>query len=312
MTTRTKLKYTAWGVATATVGSKSDTKYRFNGNAEDVEGLVYYRARSYVPRWGAMVSADVVTPSYLRPQSLNRYAYVENNPVSWIDPSGRTPVGIAANATAVGGAGLIGIPPEHQGQGYHSDILSDLFALAPSVLDAVLGNDPYLLPEESEVAGPETEEKWAIDDATEQGAVDPVFYADPFWTDFTYRYQVGEGADVVISIHDVEIDSADLEGVEPGASVTLQLFDLHLGANTILGDNRARVQADGSIRLEPGPFDFDHQEGGRPGRNALTAVGRLLYDPGTPFRVYVAGSSRGTRTPPPTAPTMPLVYGVTR
>jgi len=63
-TKQTDLDYTPWGMATATWGSTSDTQYRFNGNTEDVDGVVYYEARSYAVRWGAMMSADTVVPSH--------------------------------------------------------------------------------------------------------------------------------------------------------------------------------------------------------------------------------------------------------
>ncbi|MBI4267637.1 MAG: hypothetical protein HY662_02515 [Chloroflexi bacterium] len=37
---------------------------------------------------GRFISADTIIPSYLNPQSLNRYTYVYNNPLKYIDPTG--------------------------------------------------------------------------------------------------------------------------------------------------------------------------------------------------------------------------------
>jgi len=51
-------------------------------------GLMYYGARYYDPTLGRFVSADTLVPNAGNPQSLNRYAYVLNNPVKYADPSG--------------------------------------------------------------------------------------------------------------------------------------------------------------------------------------------------------------------------------
>lgn len=55
---------------------------------DDPTGVVYLRARQYPPDIGRFVSADPVLGSLGMPRTLNRYAYVVNNPVTWIDPSG--------------------------------------------------------------------------------------------------------------------------------------------------------------------------------------------------------------------------------
>ena len=54
-------------------------------------GLMYYHARYYHPALGRFVSADTIVPEPGNPQSLNRYAYVTNNPLKYIDPSGHFP-----------------------------------------------------------------------------------------------------------------------------------------------------------------------------------------------------------------------------
>ena len=45
-------------------------------------------ARYYDARIGRWTSADTIVPDPANPQSLNRYAYVVNNPVKYRDPSG--------------------------------------------------------------------------------------------------------------------------------------------------------------------------------------------------------------------------------
>ncbi|MDW8101236.1 MAG: RHS repeat-associated core domain-containing protein, partial [Anaerolineae bacterium] len=51
-------------------------------------GLYDYRARYDHPGLGRFISADPLVPEPGRPQALNRYAYVYNNPVRYTDPSG--------------------------------------------------------------------------------------------------------------------------------------------------------------------------------------------------------------------------------
>jgi len=51
-------------------------------------GLMYYNARYYDPALGRFTSADTLIPEPGNPQSWDRYAYVENNPLRYTDPSG--------------------------------------------------------------------------------------------------------------------------------------------------------------------------------------------------------------------------------
>ncbi|MBI5565677.1 MAG: hypothetical protein HY870_12355 [Chloroflexi bacterium] len=50
-------------------------------------------ARYYDAALGRFISADTVIASLANPQSLNRYAYVYNNPVNNTDPTGHRPIG---------------------------------------------------------------------------------------------------------------------------------------------------------------------------------------------------------------------------
>jgi hypothetical protein len=45
-------------------------------------------ARWYNPQTGRWISADTIVPDFANPQSLNRYAYVYNNPLRYTDPTG--------------------------------------------------------------------------------------------------------------------------------------------------------------------------------------------------------------------------------
>ena len=50
--------------------------------------LYDHRARYYDPALGRFISADPLVPEPGNPQTLNRYAYVYNNPLGYIDPTG--------------------------------------------------------------------------------------------------------------------------------------------------------------------------------------------------------------------------------
>ena len=63
--------------------------YKFTDQELDAEsGLYNYDARLYDPMIGRFISADSIVPNPFNPQSLNRYSYVRNNPLIYIDPTG--------------------------------------------------------------------------------------------------------------------------------------------------------------------------------------------------------------------------------
>lgn len=66
------------------------TPYQFTGQRKEAAiGLYDYHARFYDPAIGRFVSPDTIVPGPGSPQSWDRYAYVNNNPVRYSDPSGR-------------------------------------------------------------------------------------------------------------------------------------------------------------------------------------------------------------------------------
>ncbi len=65
--------------------------FGFNGRdgvVTDKNGLIYMRARYYSPDMRRFVNADVVPGKISNAITLNRYAYVNGNPVSFVDPFG--------------------------------------------------------------------------------------------------------------------------------------------------------------------------------------------------------------------------------
>jgi RHS repeat-associated protein len=72
------------------------TTKRFTGQYHESaipggEGLSYYNARWYDSKLGRFTSADTIVPDPANPQDLNRYSYVRNNPLRYVDPSGHEP-----------------------------------------------------------------------------------------------------------------------------------------------------------------------------------------------------------------------------
>ena len=59
-----------------------------DGVVTDTNGLIYMRARYYSPDMRRFVNADIIRGRISDSTSLNRYAYVNGNPVSFIDPFG--------------------------------------------------------------------------------------------------------------------------------------------------------------------------------------------------------------------------------
>ncbi len=62
------------------------------GVITDDNGLYYMRSRYYNPEIKRFINQDILTGSIGNSASLNRYSYVEGNPVSYTDPFGLSPL----------------------------------------------------------------------------------------------------------------------------------------------------------------------------------------------------------------------------
>jgi RHS repeat-associated protein len=63
--------------------------YTYTGKERDENTeLLYYEARYYNSNIGRFISIDPWSGDITDPQSLNKYAYVRNNPLKYVDPSG--------------------------------------------------------------------------------------------------------------------------------------------------------------------------------------------------------------------------------
>jgi RHS repeat-associated protein len=78
----------------AIVGREGDTENPFTYNGrdgviDDGNGLLYMRSRYYAPELMRYIQKDQVFAGALSdPQSVNRYAYVQGNPILRVDPNG--------------------------------------------------------------------------------------------------------------------------------------------------------------------------------------------------------------------------------
>ncbi|MCL2111643.1 MAG: DNRLRE domain-containing protein [Clostridiales bacterium] len=93
-----RYSYSPFGETTAVATNRNgrasyairDNIYAYNGEPYDPgTGLQYLRARHYDPKMGRFHVADTYLGNIYDPLSRNLYAYVKNDPVNHIDPSGR-------------------------------------------------------------------------------------------------------------------------------------------------------------------------------------------------------------------------------
>ena len=68
---------------------------------QDAPGRQYLRARYYDANVGRFLTEDTYRGDTANPGSLNLYTYVENNPLSYADPSGHIPEWVNETIDAV-------------------------------------------------------------------------------------------------------------------------------------------------------------------------------------------------------------------
>jgi RHS repeat-associated protein len=85
--------YDAFGNIESSAGSSNAYKYagQWGYRNDGDDGLMQVGARYYDPLVGRFISADSYLGEVGRPQSLNRYVYVENDSVNAVDPTGHVP-----------------------------------------------------------------------------------------------------------------------------------------------------------------------------------------------------------------------------
>ena len=84
--------YDTYGKLISRTGTSSII-FGYNGRdgvVTDTNGLIYMRARYYSPEMRRFINADVVAGGISNAITLNRFAYANGNPVSFVDPFGLT------------------------------------------------------------------------------------------------------------------------------------------------------------------------------------------------------------------------------
>ena len=99
----TSKSYTPFGeqIGEALSGFGYNGEY-YNANT----GMIYLRARFYEPEMNKFSQKDILRGNILNTRSLNRYSYVQNDPVNYYDPSGEFGL-LVGTAIAAGISGLI-------------------------------------------------------------------------------------------------------------------------------------------------------------------------------------------------------------
>lgn len=85
-----KYSYDIWGNV-LTTQEQVHNSFRYAGELQDpTTSLIYLRARWYDPSQGRFLNEDTYEGQTNNPLSLNLYTYVQNNPLSFVDPSGHS------------------------------------------------------------------------------------------------------------------------------------------------------------------------------------------------------------------------------
>jgi len=115
-----------WGKPPGAMTSKTTRGYTGHEEDDDV-GLVNAKGRMYDPRLGRFTTTDPVIADIFDGQSLNRYSYVNGNPLTFVDPTGFTPEDVGGRWGVTEGA-----PIKTSGQGTNAIVEYSPFVITHS------------------------------------------------------------------------------------------------------------------------------------------------------------------------------------
>jgi RHS repeat-associated protein len=111
--------YTSFGEVFSESGS-GESLYGYTGEVTDPSGLVFLRARYYLPGSGRFTSKDTWPGDPNHPLSFNWWSYGLNNPIIFTDPSGNVPLPILIAIIAF----LSSLAPQLSGDTYNHDYIN--------------------------------------------------------------------------------------------------------------------------------------------------------------------------------------------
>lgn len=150
--------YDPYGGTTVS-GAVNGNSIQFAGREDDDTGLYFYRARYYELTTGRFISAD---PLGFR-AGLNFYAYANDNPVQYTDPSGNDPISGAITGAIYGGIGAYGSSGGSGAAAFWGAVgggvagLVTAFVVPPSPLSGAIGGAT------GDLVGQELGNMWAPD-----------------------------------------------------------------------------------------------------------------------------------------------------
>jgi RHS repeat-associated protein len=83
--------------------------YGFDGEQTDPAGLIYLRARQYLPYLGQFISKDTWQGDNFKPISFNSWLYGFANPITHTDPNGKSPIPDSEFQSCVSSSKLNGV-----------------------------------------------------------------------------------------------------------------------------------------------------------------------------------------------------------
>ena len=115
-------EYTPWGEI-RNENETVDNPIKYAGEYYDDElDMIYLRARYYNPKISRFTSLDIEEGEIASPLDMNRYVYCRNNPIKYIDPTGKEGVAVTMLWDAFHGGG------KHKDYSYNQEIVRTFYS----------------------------------------------------------------------------------------------------------------------------------------------------------------------------------------